>query len=1136
MSYLSRPIEGIEDHYEVIVVGSGYGASIAASRLARAGRQVCLLERGREIRPGEYPDTLSEASADLQLDMPHEHKGTRTALMDFRVNADQNVLVGCGLGGTSLINANVSLRAEPRVFDDPRWPQAFVSDLGTRVEEGYQRAETMLKPRPYPQDMPRLPKMEALEKSAELLGQKWYRTPINVTFNDGVNHVGVEQKTCTLCGDCITGCNFSAKNTTLMNYLPDASNHGAHIFTRVSVRRVAKGSDGKWVVHYQLLNTGMELFDAPTMFVTADLVVLGAGTLGSTEILLRSAAHGLPLSPAVGQHFSGNGDVLGFGYNGDVKINGIGYGHRDLDPKEPVGPCITSVLDRREQPELEDGMVIEDGSIPGAMSSILPEMFEVADLIGGTSQEPSWWDEAEARIKKMFSGLMGSYKGAMNHTQTYLVMAHDGTEGRCYLDQDRLRISWPGVGQEPIFDQINDTLLKVNEHLSGTYVRDPLWTELLNEKIISVHPLGGCSMAENGEAGVVNHCGEVFSGVDSDIHEGLYVCDGSVVPRSLGVNPLLTISAIAERTAALIAEKKGWTIDYTLPSAPSAPSIVRKPGLQFTEAMKGYFSANPGLDYDRAYEAGKELNDPFQFVLKIRTEDVEQMLENPAHEARIVGTVEAPGLSDRPLTVTEGFFNLLKVDTTHVETRNMNYRMKLTSEDGKIWDFDGHKIIAEDSILKLWDQTTTLYFTVYAGTDEQAPVAGRGILHIKPLDFMKQMTTIKIPHAKSRRERLKWTSRFGHFFAGILFDTYGGIAEPTDYFDGATKNRKKRRLNAPTPEVHFIKTADEVELRLTRFPGGTRGPILLSPGLGITSDMFAVDTIEINLVEYLSAAGYDVWLFDWRGSPALASSRTQFSLDDVSKNDYQAAIPFVCEQTGVSEIDLLVHCIGSTTFFMAMCRGLQGVRSVIASQSALHLDGSKANELKCGLLVPTVLDTFGFHQLEATIDHVPHFGDRLWDRLMDINARIGAQGQCDNVVCHRATFMYGSNFEHDNLNQPTHDMMAEMFGSTNMTVYRQIAKCVRKNYVVDADGGNYYLEHLDGLQIPITFIHGAKNQLWLPSSTENTYTLLCDTFGSERYKRIEMPTYAHADNFFGRDSARDVYPIILENLERMRGR
>ena len=230
MRRLSHPISNIKRHYKVVVVGSGYGGAIAASRLARAGQRVCVLERGKEFLPGEYPNSLVSALPELQADLPTGRIGSRDGLYDLRVNSDINVFMGCVLGGTLLVNANVSLRAEPRVFDDDRWPQPLRDSLDS-LEEGYRRAEEMLKPRLYPDNFPRLAKMQAHQKSANHMGQEYQRTPINVIFEDGVNHVGVEQRVCKLCSDCVSGCNYSAKNTILMNYLPDASNHGAEIYT-----------------------------------------------------------------------------------------------------------------------------------------------------------------------------------------------------------------------------------------------------------------------------------------------------------------------------------------------------------------------------------------------------------------------------------------------------------------------------------------------------------------------------------------------------------------------------------------------------------------------------------------------------------------------------------------------------------------------------------------------------------------------------------------------------------------------------------------------------------------------------------------------------------------------------------------
>ncbi len=318
MDRLSRPTHELREHYDVVVVGSGYGGGIAASRLSRAGASVCVLERGKELHPGEYPNGALDAPRHLQATTPVGHIGSPTALFDVHLGSDISVVAGCGLGGTSLINANVALRANPEVFKDPRWPKELRDKGAAVLEPYYQAAEKMLGTSKYPSDWPELPKFSALTRSAEAFETaKAEPAPLNVTFKAGPNAAGVQQEACVLCGDCISGCNHSAKNTVLMNYLPDAHRHGAEIFSKIQVRCLHKRNDGNWLVEFSDLSAGRRRFGAPTQFISADVVVLGAGSLGSTEILLRSKAAGLDLSPRLGLSFTGNGDILALGFDTD---------------------------------------------------------------------------------------------------------------------------------------------------------------------------------------------------------------------------------------------------------------------------------------------------------------------------------------------------------------------------------------------------------------------------------------------------------------------------------------------------------------------------------------------------------------------------------------------------------------------------------------------------------------------------------------------------------------------------------------------------------------------------------------------------------------------------------------------------
>jgi cholesterol oxidase len=543
---LSSPIESLGERYDTLVVGSGYGGGIAACRLARAGCKVCVLERGRELQPGEYPNDTLGIVQEVQIDAVPLRLGSPQALFDLRVYDDINVAVGCGLGGTSLINAGIALRPDPRVLQDRRWAAQLQDAAGLEVY--FQRAEAMLRPAVYPQRLPELAKFKALERCASGLGRPFARVPILVNFDalaDGLNHVGVPQGACVACGDCISGCNFGAKNTVLMNYLPDAKRHGAEIFTGTRVSELAREARG-WRLRVQTSDGGERA-------VTAATVVLAAGTLGSTEILLRSREGGLKLSPALGHRFSGNGDMVALSYNADVPVNAIGFGALDPQGREPVGPCSTGIIDARGGRPVDEGMIFVEGAAPGAFAKWLPALFAALAATTGEDTDSGLRDAIREKVRELGSQLAGPYTGAVHRTQICLVVSHDDAAGEIFLDGDRLNIRWPDVGRQAPLMRADDMLLEAARALGATHIPNPIWHELLGRKLMSGHPLGGCVLADDARDGVVNHRGQVFDDESGTrVHPGLYVMDGSIVPRSLGANPLLTIAGLAERCCELM--------------------------------------------------------------------------------------------------------------------------------------------------------------------------------------------------------------------------------------------------------------------------------------------------------------------------------------------------------------------------------------------------------------------------------------------------------------------------------------------------------------------------------------------------------------------------------------------------------
>ncbi|CAG8709903.1 10339_t:CDS:2, partial [Dentiscutata heterogama] len=237
--HISLSVPEMKPYYDVVVIGSGYGGSIAASR--------------KERWPGEYPTKTIDCFKEVQSESGEIQTGKKTGMYHLYYGSDQSAVVGCGLGGTSLINANVALEVDKRVWDMPVWPEEIRKD-----KEGIELAGAMLQPVPYPEHFPELHKLKVLEEQAKKLGPEYaknfYRPPITVTFENRVNSAGVRQSKSTLTGNDSTGVNDGSKNSTLMNYISDAWNHGCEIFCQIDVRRIKKDKEtGKWVVFYEWL-------------------------------------------------------------------------------------------------------------------------------------------------------------------------------------------------------------------------------------------------------------------------------------------------------------------------------------------------------------------------------------------------------------------------------------------------------------------------------------------------------------------------------------------------------------------------------------------------------------------------------------------------------------------------------------------------------------------------------------------------------------------------------------------------------------------------------------------------------------------------------------------------------------------
>ena len=543
---LSDSTGRLEDEYEVVVVGSGYGGSVIAARLAEQGRSVCLLERGKEWQPGDFPDTFKELSGNIRT------KNNPLALIDYYLCEDIDVLKGNGLGGTSLINLNVAYRPDREFFEDPRWPKTY-RDLGDSGEiwKYYRRAESVLSPNHHPR-WNELTKVRRVKQRYDELTDAQFG-PVNLTVNfdlDGdKNPQGVKQYPCIDCGDCFPGCNVGAKNALYMNYLPFARQKGAEIHTRIEVRHLEQRAEGGWTLIYRHNAAGGHGEDRR---LTAHNVVLAAGAVGSTEILLRSAAQGLAVSGRLGYGFSGNGDYLGLAYNNDVRCNVTGYGNHPDSPRAQVkpGPTIVSSIQYDRSRPFAERITIEDFALlPSALVDAYRRALPGLAALTGEDSDHGLADKAHELARIGQDQVGWNPNGALNHSMVYLVMAFDDAKGRMFLnDKGRVNIDWPSVHKDPIFERIEDELKEHARVLGGTWVHLDRPGLFDYDNLITAHPLGGCDLGDDADGGVVDADGQVFDGAGG-VHPGLFVVDGAVLGVPIGVNPFLTIAAVAERTA-----------------------------------------------------------------------------------------------------------------------------------------------------------------------------------------------------------------------------------------------------------------------------------------------------------------------------------------------------------------------------------------------------------------------------------------------------------------------------------------------------------------------------------------------------------------------------------------------------------
>ena len=232
-----------------------------------------------------------------------------------------------------------------------------------------------------------------------------------------------------------------------------------------------------------------------------------------------------------------------------MPVNAIGVGFPEKVAGLDVGACVSGQIEIVDEEDLANSLTIQEGVLPSALAPILPVMFVPNGRLLGALQ----------------SLVAGVYKGPFARLQTFFAVSHDSASGRLVLDDDRVTVRWPTAKDEPVYRRLDAALEALVGKSGGSYVKNPLAGTVMGQQPATAHPLGGCGIGQERDAGVVDHKCQVFDGRagagSTDVHDGLYVIDGSVMPRSLGVNPLLTITALAERAMLHLARDRGLSFD-----------------------------------------------------------------------------------------------------------------------------------------------------------------------------------------------------------------------------------------------------------------------------------------------------------------------------------------------------------------------------------------------------------------------------------------------------------------------------------------------------------------------------------------------------------------------------------------------
>ena len=512
-------------HFDVLIIGSGFGGSVSALRLSEKGYRVGVLEAGRRFHDKDFPKTSWRLNRFLFF--------PRLGLTGIqRIHALPNVLIlaGAGVGGGSLVYANTLYRPTERYFKDPQWSD--ITDWKSELTPWYDQAERMLgvQVNPYFTNSDK-----AMREIAEEMGvgNTFTMAPLGVHFGNKPGEivadpyfggVGPDRVSCLQCGGCMTGCRHNAKNTLPKNYLGLAENAGAEVLPLTTVTSIEQ-RDGVWLVTSRKSNSWF----SRKKYFTANQVIVAAGTYNTQKLLHQMKSSGkLPeISDRLGELSRTNSESL------------VGAIMPNTDIDFSHGAAITSSFYPDEHTHVEPVRYGKGSNLMGLLQTAMTDGSSVA-------ARRKQWLRTLIRKPSLIATIMNVKRWS---ERTVIALVMQDVDSAIRVKSKRFFFGWrltsendaqrPNATYIPAANETARRIAKRYGGIAGGHIGD-----LVNAPF-TAHFVGGCVIGKNPEEGVIDPYHRVWN------YPTLHVIDGSTITANLGVNPSLTITAQAERAISL---------------------------------------------------------------------------------------------------------------------------------------------------------------------------------------------------------------------------------------------------------------------------------------------------------------------------------------------------------------------------------------------------------------------------------------------------------------------------------------------------------------------------------------------------------------------------------------------------------